>query len=383
MQFASATYDVSEDSMSAQIMVSRTGNLSGTSSVVYATVDATDPIPCDPTMRGADGNLFPQGKAFARCDYATTIDTLTFGPGEFTKTFTVPLINDAHSEAPETLQLRLSNPTGAILGSANVASLVIQDNDTGTELNPIYTTAFFVRLQYLDFLSREPEADEPWSGVLNRCPNIDNDPSCDNILVSQSFFGSPEFRLKGFYVFNFYRVAFNRRPTYEEVITDMRSVTGATSQEVYQKRAAFPSVFIGRAEFKGLYDALSNINFVNTLMDRYQLQQITSPDPANPEGGAKVVLTRASLIDRLGASSAQPLTRTQVLRAVVESNEVGAAEYNGAFVAMQYYGYLRRTPEESGYQAWLRVINQDPNNVRVMVNGFMNSTEYRLRFGRP
>jgi hypothetical protein len=29
------------------------------------------------------------------------------------------------------------------------------------------------------------------------------------------------------------------------------------------------------------------------------------------------------------------------------------------------------------------VINQDPNNVRIMVNGFMNSTEYRLRFGNP
>jgi hypothetical protein len=95
------------------------------------------------------------------------------------------------------------------------------------------------------------------------------------------------------------------------------------------------------------------------------------------------VLTRAELINRLSASGAQALTRAQVLRAVVESSEVGAAEYNGAFVAMQYYGYLRRTPEESGYQAWLKVINEDPNNIRIMVNGFVNSTEYRLRFGQP
>jgi hypothetical protein len=95
-----------------------------------------------------------------------------------------------------------------------------------------------------------------------------------------------------------------------------------------------------------------------------------------------VVLTRADLVGRLGASGAQSLTRAQVLRAMVESDEVGGAEYNKAFVAMQYYGYLRRSPEEDGYQAWLRVINQDPNNVRAMVNGFMNSTEYKLRFGR-
>ena len=96
-----------------------------------------------------------------------------------------------------------------------------------------------------------------------------------------------------------------------------------------------------------------------------------------------MTLTRAELISRLAPSGAQTLTRTHVLRAIVESNEVGAAEFNRAFVAMQYYGYLRRTPEEDGYQAWLRVINQDPTNIRIMVNGFMNSTEYRLRFGNP
>ena len=71
-----------------------------------------------------------------------------------------------------------------------------------------------------------------------------------------------------------------------------------------------------------------------------------------------------------------------MFRAAADSDEVSAAEYNGAFVAMQYYGYLRRTPEDSGYQAWLKVINQDPQNIRLMVNGFMNSPEYRLRFGQ-
>ena len=76
------------------------------------------------------------------------------------------------------------------------------------------------------------------------------------------------------------------------------------------------------------------------------------------------------------------LTRAQVLRAIADSDEVAVAEYNSAFVASQYYGYLRRTPEVSGYQAWLKVINEDPNNVRIMVNGFLNSTEYRLRFGQ-
>jgi hypothetical protein len=62
---------------------------------------------------------------------------------------------------------------------------------------------------------------------------------------------------------------------------------------------------------------------------------------------------------------------------------VGAAEFNPAFVAMQYFGYLRRDPEAGGYQAWLNTINANPSDFRSMVNGFMNSTEYRLRFGQP
>ncbi|HEV7902814.1 MAG TPA: hypothetical protein VGO96_03145, partial [Pyrinomonadaceae bacterium] len=206
---------------------------------------------------------------------------------------------------------------------------------------------------------------------------------CDRLIVSQSFFGAPEFRLKGLYTYTFYRVGLNRRPTYEEIIPDMRSVTGQNTAEVYQKRAQFAVDFAARQEFKTRYDALSDTAFVNALLDPYGLQQINTPDPQQPEATARVVLTRAELINRLSASGAQALTRAQVLRAIVESAEVSAAEYNGAFVAMQYFGYLRRTPEESGYQAWLRVINQDPNNIRIMVNGFLNSTEYRIRFGTP
>jgi hypothetical protein len=47
---------------------------------------------------------------------------------------------------------------------------------------------------------------------------------------------------------------------------------------------------------------------------------------------------------------------------------------------MQYYGYLRRKPEGAGYEAWLVVRRR--GDTRVMVDGFMNSAEYKLRFGR-
>jgi hypothetical protein len=390
IQFAASSFTASEGDGRATISVRRSGSTTKPATVDYLTLDNLADIPCDPTIRRPDGSLYPQGTAFARCDYATTLDTLRFAPGESEKTFTIPLVDDTHVEVQESAGLRLLAPVGATLDTRANAVLSITDNDAANTPNPVNEHAFFVRQHYLDFLSREPEAGEPWSGVLNRCANPFNfdaqspSASCDRIIVSQSFFGAPEFRLKGFFVFNFYRVAFDRRPGYAEIIPDMSSVTGATATEVYAKRAALAVTFTQRAGFKARFDGLSNTAYVNALLDRYGLQQVTTPDPQQPEGGIKVTLTRAELIDRLGAAagSAQALTRAQVLRAVVESDEVGAIEYMGAFVAMQYYGYLRRTPEESGYQAWLKVIKEDPNNIRIMVNGFMNSTEYKLRFGR-
>jgi hypothetical protein len=160
----------------------------------------------------------------------------------------------------------------------------------------------------------------------------------------------------------------------------MRSLAGATSQEVFSRRAQYALAITQRPEFTSLYGNMSNQQYVDALLGKYNLQQITTEDPQDFEGAAQVTLTRQQLTEALNGGT---MTRAQALRAVVQSSEVDAAEYHGAFVSMQYYGYLRRTPEQSGYDAWLRVIRQDPNNVRVMVNGFLNSREYALRFGRP
>ncbi|HKP71882.1 MAG TPA: Calx-beta domain-containing protein, partial [Pyrinomonadaceae bacterium] len=384
VQFAASTFNANEGSGRATITVTRFGPLTGAASVEYFTADDQRSIPCDP----AGGSII--GLALARCDYATTYDTLTFAPGESSKTFTIPLIDDSYSESQERVQIVLFGAVGAALGSPSSAFLNINDNDsTSNQPNPLDANAFFVRQHYLDFLSREPDAEglAAWTGVLDRCPNSRNtDPAspsagCDQNIVSSSFFRSTEFQLKGYFVYRFYRVAFNRRPQYSEFIFDMRRVTGETADEVYTKRRAFSEAWVQRQEFTNFLGGLSNSLFVDTLLGRYGINAINTPDPATPDGDALVRLTRDGLVSALDAQP-QRLTRAQVLRAIVQSREIDAAEYNGAFVAMQYYGYLRRAPEQSGYDAWLQVITRG-DGYRVMVNGFMNSTEYRLRFGKP
>jgi hypothetical protein len=372
IQFSQVQYTVNESSPSVTLTVTRTGDSSGSASIAYKTVDTdTFTVACSDTVHN-------QGGAYARCDFALTLDTLTFGPGEATKTFTVPIINDSFAEGDETFSVVLSNALGASLGSPGTATVRIVDNDTVTGPNPIFTTPFFVRQHYLDFLSREPEAGEPWSAVLNNCSDVNNNPSCDRLTVSGAFFGSPEFQLKGYFVYRFYKLAFNRLPQYTEIVTDMRAVTGQTPAEVFQKKGAFTSGFVQRTEFTNAFAGMTNAAYVSSLMGRYSLTQVTTPDPANPDGTNKVSLTTADLTNQLTAGT---LTRAQVLRAIADSDQVASLEFNQAFVAMQYFGYLRRSPEQSGFDAWLSYLNTHPGDSRTMVNGFMNSAEYRLRFG--
>jgi hypothetical protein len=161
-------------------------------------------------------------------------------------------------------------------------------------------------------------------------------------------------------------------------------MTGSSVSEVNAKRATLANNFVQRSEFTGIYGAMNNTTFVNTLMSggqgqNYNMTSITTPDPANPDGTNKVTLSTADLINQLTAGT---LTRAQVLRAIVQSDQITQNfEAVNAFVASQYYGYLRRTPETGGFNQWVTYLRNNPTDFRTMVNGFLNSTEYRSRFG--
>ncbi|MEJ7615765.1 MAG: S8 family serine peptidase [Pyrinomonadaceae bacterium] len=229
--------------------------------------------------------------------------------------------------------------------------------------NPIYDSSTFVRRQYLDFLNREPDTDglNAWLNRLGGC--VGGDISCDRLAVSSSFFLSDEFRVKGYFIYRYYQATFGRRPLYTEILPDMRAVTGQTADERISKQNAFVNAWLLRPAVQRAYpDAISPTDFVN------KLEQTTGVAL-----GAKT-----QWINEL-ANGAK--TRAQVFREALESPEVSNRFYNEAFVAMQYFGYLRRDPEPAGFNDWLRVINANPADARTMVNGFAASTEYQLRFG--
>jgi len=115
-QFNSAGSYVTENAGSAVISVTRLGNTSAAATVDFATSNGTATSPSD---------------------YLETSGTLHFGAGETFKIIVVPLMDDLYVEGNETVTLSLSNPSsGAFLGSPNISTLTIVDNDTITATPP-------------------------------------------------------------------------------------------------------------------------------------------------------------------------------------------------------------------------------------------------------
>ena len=78
------------------------------------------------------------------------------------------------------------------------------------------------------------------------------------------------------------------------------------------------------------------------------------------------------------------LTRAGALQRIAENQQFVAAKRNQMFVMMEYFGYLRRDPDDSGYAFWLNKLNQFGGNFEQaeMVKAFIVSSEYRTRFPR-
>ena len=69
------------------------------------------------------------GTATAGLDYLTATGTLTFDPGQTSKTFNVTITNDTLDEVDETVKLSLSDLVNVTLASPSSATLTIEDND--------------------------------------------------------------------------------------------------------------------------------------------------------------------------------------------------------------------------------------------------------------
>jgi hypothetical protein len=279
-------------------------------------------------------------------------------------------------------------PRTAWLSSLRVASLLVlslsvvvrpsiaSDNPPASP-NPIDDTQTFVTQHYLDFLNREPDAEGLafWVGNIDSCGA---DTACievKRIDTSAAYFLSIEFHETGYLVHQFYRASFGRRPLFTEFLPDEQAISNGVvvnspgwEQLLESNKRAFADSWVARAGFSSIYDGLSNEQFVDALI-----------------GNTGVTFTdtdRNALVDVLNN---QVMTRVQVLRLIAEYQTFFDAEYNAAFVEMEYFGYLRRDPDADGFNFWLTKLTDFAGDFRKadMVKSFLVSGEYRQRFGPP
>ncbi|HKP35516.1 MAG TPA: SBBP repeat-containing protein [Pyrinomonadaceae bacterium] len=357
LQLNSASYVISEGESGVLINVTRSGDTTGSASVKFATNDSAGLQDCN----------VKNGIASPRCDFIYSLSTLTFGGGETSKSVFVGVVDDSYAEGVEIFTISLSNSAGASMGTPSAATITINDNEGTDGANPLAATDFFIRQHYNDFLGREPEPAglAGWRNVLNNC-GVTVAPPCDRIEVSSAFFRSPEFQGRGYFIYRFYPTI-GKVPIYGEFTPDFAKVSGFLSdQQLEAARVAFVEEFMARADFQTRYSSTFGTPsaYVDALLQTVGLTN-------HP--------LRQTWINQLNSSNT-PTTRAQVLRALVESSEMYQKFYNEAFVLMQYFGYLRRTADAS-YLQWIQTMNSNGGDYRVMINGFLNSTEYRQRFG--
>ena len=376
MQFSSANYTVNEADGFATIAVARTGDTSGTVTVDYQTSDLS---------------------AQQRTDYTIGAGTVTLGPGETNKSFVVLIVNDLYVEGNEVLNLTLSNPTGgAALVSPSIATLTIIDNDSASPTtNPLDDARFFVQQHYYDFLSRYPDQSgwDFWTGQITQCGT---DVTClrnKRIDVSNAYFYELEYQQTGSYVFRLYRAAFgntqpfpnpdgsnpteaNKLPAYAKFAFDRARVVGGSS--LAQGQLNFANAFVQRPEFLAKYPAnLDGSSFIDAVLNTIKNDlgvDLTAQKPGLlalfNSGGRGAVLSRLA-DDNV---STNPINN----RAFIDE------EYNRAFVATQYFGYLRRDADIGGFLFWLGQVSSAPlrdvTKQHAMVCSFITSNEYQQRF---
>jgi hypothetical protein len=236
---------------------------------------------------------------------------------------------------------------------------------------------FFVTQHYLDFLNRAPEAEGLFFWV-NNIESCGKDAACREVRrrdTSAAFFLSIEFQETGYLVHRFYRASFGRRPLFPEFLPDAHAIGNGVvvnspgwEQRLENNKRAFADSWVARNAFSSIYDGLSNAQFVDTLIVNTGVT-FTDTD-------------RNAFIDVLNN---QVMTRAQVLRLIAEDQSFYNAEYNSAFVEMEYFGYLRRDPDAGGFNFWLTKLNDFGGDFRQadMVKAFLVSGEYRQRFGQP
>lgn len=249
---------------------------------------------------------------------------------------------------------------------------------------------FYVTQQYVDFLSRFPDQNgfNFWQNEIIGCGGDTQCIEVKRVHVSAAFFLSIEFQTTGYLVYKIHEAAFGKLPgkpvpvRREDFMPDTRTIgngvvvgQGDWQTVLENNKNAFLLAFVQRPAFLAAFpNNMTAQQFVDKL-----------------DSNAGFVLSsseKSDLVAQLGGTPADLTKRAAAVRAVAENANFSQREFNRAFVLMQYFGYLRRNPDDApdsnfnGFNFWLGKLN-DFNGDFIqaeMVKAFIVSGEYLNRF---
>jgi hypothetical protein len=304
----------------------------------------------------------------------------------------------AFGQAP-TLQIVTADPnlpSELFYGNVKVKPLRVRPGTNPPQFITIDDSDFFTQQHYIDFLTRMPDTSgfNFWNGTFASCAGNAPCIQVQRVNVSQAFFLSIEFKDTGLFVIRAQKSAFGNDfgndPSYSLFLTDQKSIANgvvvgqgnwqgqlAANKVSYLQNVVSRSGFTSQAQFA---PGVSASTFVNGLFTN---AGVTNP----PAADVNAAIAAYGSGDTVGRAAA--------MQSVIESGTGYNSMYNSSFVIMEYFGYLRRDPDQSGFNFWLTKVNsvslpnedmRDDNQAlsRVqraeMVRAFIESTEYRGRF---
>lgn len=242
---------------------------------------------------------------------------------------------------------------------------------------------FFVHQQYVDFLSRMPDQ-SGFNFWVNQITSCGGNVTCVNgqrVNSSGAFFLSIEFNGTGYFVYRLHKGSFGDLPRYATFMPDTRQVAngvivgqGDWQGTLAANQTAFANAWVDRPAFLARYPTtLSATEYVTNLIET---------------AGLTGQVNAGSIVSEMGAGYPSATARATGLRRVIESSVFDTREKSPAFVLMQYFGYLRRNPNDApdnnfaGYNFWLNKLNQHNGDFHAaeMVLSFIVAGEYHGRF---
>jgi hypothetical protein len=265
---------------------------------------------------------------------------------------------------------------------------------TSATVNVSNASPFFVAQHYADFFNRAPDSAglQFWIDQIESCGSDQACRDVRRINVSGAFFLSIEFKDTGYLVYRTYKASFGNLPgkpvplTFVQLFADSERLdrnvivnVGDWQSQIETNKQAFFLGWVQRPEFIARFPVgMAPASFVDAL----NANTANSLTPAE----------RDAIVNQLSGNNTTS-GRASAVRQVVENAGFSQREFNRAFVLMQYFGYLRRNPDDApeinrnfdGFNFWLGKLDQANGNfvAAEMVKAFITAPEYRSRFGVP